>query len=175
MYVSRADLRHRLSIPISVPAGVSNQGMDMRIPVGHPTEGLRHKDATGGNIPAIKGFMKKHCDRVPCTSAELRQKLPVMHEMQPEHLRNTPYPVPVNNRPEELFLKEGCKIKRSTLRALWAETPVLAGEGSEILSTTLLVFPYNLIGDGAPVSVAFCETFVIHIAELFIMGIQQSE
>ncbi len=81
MYVSRADLRHRLSIPISVPAGVSNQGMDMRVPVGHATEGLRHKDTAGKDIPAIKGFMNEHRERVPGASAELRQKLSVMQEV----------------------------------------------------------------------------------------------
>lgn len=39
----------------------------------------------------------------------------------------------------------------------------------------MLVLPYNLIGDGTPEAVAFCEAFVIHIPEFLIMGIQQSE
>ena len=82
--------------------------MHMRIPVGHTSKSLRYEDAAVKNIFAIKGFMKKYCKRIPGTSAELWQKLPVMQEVQPEHLRNTPYPVTVRNRSEEFFFKEGC-------------------------------------------------------------------
>ena len=53
----------------------------------------KHKDTAGKDIPAIKGFMNEHREGVPGASAELRQKLSVMQEVQPEHLRNTPHPM----------------------------------------------------------------------------------
>jgi hypothetical protein len=74
--------------------------MNMRVPVGHATEGLRHKDTAGKNIPAIKGFMKEYCKRIPGASAEFGQKPPVMQKVKPEHFRNTPYQVSVRNRSE---------------------------------------------------------------------------
>ncbi len=63
--------RHGEMITFPVPAGVSNQGMDMEVPVGHSPEGLRYKNAAEEDIIAIKGFLKKHGDRVPGTPAEL--------------------------------------------------------------------------------------------------------
>ena len=103
--------RHVVLNAFPVPAGVSNQGMYMWIPVCHSTEGLRNEDSAGENIPAIKSFVKEYRKRIPGTPAELREKLSVMHEVQPEQLWSTPHPVPVRNRPEEFLLKEDYKVQ----------------------------------------------------------------
>ncbi len=82
----------------------------MGVPVGHSSEGLRYEDAAGENIPAIKSFMKEYRERGSGASAEHWQKLSVMQEVQPEHLRNTPHPVSVRNRSEEFFFKEDREV-----------------------------------------------------------------
>ncbi len=102
---------HGIAITFPVPAGIGDQGVNMRIPVGHAPEGLGYDDSTGKNIFAIKCFMKEHCKRIPRASAEYCQEFPVMQKMQPEHLRNTTYPVTVGNRAEKLLLKENCHIQ----------------------------------------------------------------
>jgi hypothetical protein len=102
---------HGIAIAFPVPAGISDQFMHMRIPVGHTSKSLWYEDATGKDTFAIEGFMKKYCKRIPGTSAELWQKLPVVQETQPEHFRNAPHPVPVRYRSEKLFFEEDCKIQ----------------------------------------------------------------
>ena len=62
-------------------------------------------------IFAIEGFMKEYCERILGASAEYWQEFPVMQKMQPEHLRNTTYPVTVGNRAEKLLLKENCQMQ----------------------------------------------------------------
>ena len=78
--------------------------------------------------------MKEHCKRIPGASAELRQKLLVIHEMQPQHLRNTPHPMPMSNRSEEFF--------------------PAANPGKAIVRISPPeILLYNLIGDWAPEAV----------------------
>ncbi len=128
--------------------------------------------------PRSRSPVSLPCGGCPCTPAQPRQKPPMMQEVQPEYLGNTPDPVAMGDRLEEFFLEEGGQIKGLPPGAGWTESPALAGERPQVLLATLpapdpgeatvqvaalQVSPDDLIGDGTPEPVALRKTLIVGV------------
>ena len=100
--------RSPFTIPRGSGGGLGASGRSRCFRIRMMTNGCSMKDMTFicpphfGHFKAstFQTFFRRaaHNCLIPCASAELVQKLPVMQKMKPEHFRNTPSPVSVMER-----------------------------------------------------------------------------
>ncbi len=90
--------RERVALPVT--AGVREQAVDMGGPVGMTAEGPGDQHAAREDVAAAGGLVQEGGDRLPRAAAELRQKPPVVQEVQPLEKRYMipPYSVHADGR-----------------------------------------------------------------------------
>jgi hypothetical protein len=71
---------------LGVPGSSGSKAMDMWVWVDETSKGLRHGDHSGPNLLVIDGLAHQLVDGLIGQTSKIGEKLPVVHEVNPEHL-----------------------------------------------------------------------------------------
>jgi hypothetical protein len=92
---------------VDVPDSSGSKAVDMWVWVDEASKSLRHGDDTGPSVLVVDGFAHQLAERLVGQTSEIGKKLPVVHEVRPEHLGESESEQFVSDVFEKLVLEKG--------------------------------------------------------------------
>ena len=125
---SGIDVRYGKPSSEEVPNSSGNKAVDMWVWIDETSKSLRHRDHSGPSVSVVDGFTHQLAERLIGQTSEIGKKLPMVHEVRPEHLGQSEGEECVADVCEKLVLEKGGEGSGSLGVAGRAEATLFAAQ-----------------------------------------------